>query len=226
MTLFGLEQRTSIINKEDNNHPKVIKNIPSYAPTYGITFSQNFSNRFGIDYGALVARQEEKYEMYTDPSYPKAKLNGARKVLYMQIPILLRADLLSKPKNVIFVAGGAQMDILLSEDGTIPTYHTHTIGVAGDTTYGYDYLEAAGAYKRFIFDLVGSMGWRKKIYKNFFLQLQLRANYSLSDVEDKSFSAFYAGYIYRNAYYIYSTKRLATHNLALGAGLGLCWKFR
>lgn len=219
-------QRTMMYNQEEREHKTIIRNLPTYAPSYGFTFAQNFNSWLGIDFGFFVSRQEQNFKIFAKASDPMPVLEGRKRLLYVKMPVFARVTLLSRPKNLFYFSGGPQLSVLMSEDGIIPIYMSDTARVATDTLSGFDISEAAGAYKRLNFEVGGMVGWQTKLYKNIFLLFVFRADYSLTDIENKSYSSLYYDKILKDIYHVYSSKRPATHNIAFGAGIGLCVKIR
>lgn len=226
LSVYSMMQRTMIYNAEEHEHKGIIRNLPSYAPSYGFTMAQNFNSWLGIEFGFFVSRHEQNFEIYGRPSDPAPALSGRKRLLYVKIPVFARVTLLSRPKNLFFITGGPQLGILMSEDGIIPLYLSSVNGVATDTLVSFDINEAAGAYKRLNFELGASLGWQTKLYKNFYMLFLFRADYTLTDVENKSYSTLFYNKTIKDVYYVYSNKRPATHNIAFGAGIGLCIKIR
>lgn len=220
-----MPQKTLIYNKDDYRYKGIVKNYPTYAYSYGVILAQNISSRIGIEYGFCGSRVEQEFKIYPyEGSVPY--IENRKSLLYVDIPLLLRAELLSKPKNIISFSAGPKISIMMSEDGIIPVYYSNPIGIPTDTVSSFDLAEAAGAYRKFVLGVAGSLGWNTRIYKNVFLLVQLRSEYTLTDIEDKSFDTLYKDDTYKDVFLLYNKNRPATHIFIMGLGVGLSLKLR
>ena len=226
LTLTIMPQRTFIYNKEESQHREVIQNIATYAPAYGLAFSQIFNSWAGIDYSIHLARQEQSIKIYPFLGAAEPTREVRKNILYLKIPVSFTANVRAGTNNSFYISMGPQVSFLLYEGGVVPFYVGPTTGVASDTLTSIDFIEASQAYKKLTFDGMGSLGWRMKIYKNIYFQCQLRADYSFTDIENKNYSALNGGQMIDKVYYVYSKKRPATHNIAIGLGIGVSAKIR
>jgi hypothetical protein len=227
LTPIGMFQHTMIYNKQEQQYKSIHKNSPSYAAAYGISIFHPFTSRLGIEYSLLGSKQVQHYKIYhysDGPLYGE----GSKRLIYIKIPILFRGDLLAKTNNKLFFTVGPQVSILLSEDGGVPIYQGRKTGVPGDTLSNYDPQESSGAYHSLTLDAVGSVGWELKLYRDVYFRTQLRADYSLTDIENKSYAIIYSytNVVAQNAYYLFSKDRPPTHNISLGLLFGLSFKIR
>jgi hypothetical protein len=227
LSFYVMPQRTMFLNRDESLHKGIVKNIPTYAYLYGVMLSQNFNSWIGLEYGFCGSRVEQDFEVYAYDGDPLPGISNKKSVLYLNIPLLLRTELIARPKNTLFVSVGPQVSILASEDGIIPIYYNHgKIGIPQDTVYAFDIAEASGAYRKLVLAAAGSLGWNTKIYKNIFLQLLIKADYTLTDIENKSFDTLYLDGTYKEVYLMYNKNRPATHIFTIGVGVGLGLKIR
>ncbi len=223
----GLMQRTMIYNKDDYDGRGHVENITTYAPSYGFVFCQEIKSKIGIAYGVYASMQEQNFKIYalknqdTEPN-----IDFRKRVLYAKLPVMLQGELISRPKNSVFISAGPQLGVMMSEDGIVPVYYGTEIGVPTDNASNIDIVEAAGAYKKFTFDVTGTIGWRTKVYKSIYFLVLCRADYTLTDVENKSFSSIVQGGLRQEVFHLYNKDRPATHNIGFGGGIGLSVKFR
>jgi hypothetical protein len=225
LTPIGMFQRTMIYNKQEQQYKGIHKNIPSYAAAYGISIFHSFTSRLGIEYSLMGSKQVQHYKIYHYSGGPLYG-EGSKRLIYIKIPVLFRGDLLAKTNNKLFFTLGPQVSILFSEDGGVPIYQGPKIGVPGDTLYNYDAQEGNGGYHLLTMDVVGSIGWERKIYRDVYFRTQLRVDYSLTDAENKSYSILLGNTVVHNAYYFFSKDRPPTHNICLGLLFGLSFKIR
>jgi hypothetical protein len=227
ITPVGMVQRTMIFNKQEQQYKGIHKNIASYGATYGISIFHSFTSRVGIEYSLLGSKQVQRYKIYHYAGGPLYG-EGSKRLVYIKIPVLFRGELIAKKNNKLFFTIGPQVSILLSEDGGVPIYQGYKIGVPSDTLSSYDPQESGGAYHSLTLDAVGSIGWELKLYRDVYFRTQFRVDYSLTDVENKSYSIMYSygNVVAQNAYYLFSKDRPPTHNISLGLLFGLSFKIR
>jgi hypothetical protein len=225
LTLSIVPQQTWMFNKEESQHNGVIRNLASYTTAYELVFSQNLNRWAGIQYGFCASRIEQKYEIYNFPNAVAPALKGKKGVLYLKVPVSFTTNYSVGPKSVLFLSGGPQLSVLISEEGVTPFYTGPIVGVASDTLVDFDFYESSGAYRKLTLDLCGSLGWRTKIYKSIYFQFQIKGEYSLTDSENKKYDSV-NNWFRSDVYYSYSKERPATHTIALGVGVGVSVKIR
>jgi hypothetical protein len=225
ITPVAIAQRTMIVNRQEQQYKGIHRNFPSYAAAYGISIFHFFTPRVGIDFSLLGSKQEQRYEIYHYAGGPRIGY-GSKRLVYIKIPVLFRGDLIAKKNHRLFFTLGPQLSLLLSEDGGVPIYEGKAIGIASDTLVSFDAQEGSGAYHALTLDGAGSIGWELKIYRDVHFRTQFRADYSLTDSENKSYTIIFGNTVRHDAYYSFSTKRPPTHNVSIGISFGLSFKIR
>jgi hypothetical protein len=227
ITPVGITQRTVIYNRQEQQYKYLHENLPSYAAAYGLSIRHTFTSKISIEYGLFGSKQEQHYKIHAYANGPiYGDGDGRKRLIYIKIPVLFRGNILAKTNTNLFFTVGPQLSMLLSEDGGIPIYVGRTPGIASDTLIAYSASEADGGYRTFTLDGVGSIGWEIKVYRDVYFQTQFRIDYSLTDVENKSYSTAVGKSSFPDAYYLFSRERPSTHNITAGLLFGLSFKIR
>ncbi len=224
VALSVFAQKTMMYNRQERTG--VVKNFPSYAPYYEIMISQKTESRWVVSYGLALNLQDQRFSIYSNDDRLNQMIKSKKRVLYMKVPVLVGYEVLSGPKSSLVCMAGPQLGVLLAEDGIIPLYYKVQNPGGGEPPNYFNIVEAAGAYRKFTFDVAGALVWRIKVYKNVYWQFQCRADYTLTDIENKSFDILTGDWFGENGFLLYNKDRPATHGIAIGVGAGISYKFR
>lgn len=218
---FYLPQITSISNSLSDKGDPIYKNKITFAGGGGVSLTYWFKNHLGVQTGLTYVSHNQKFVSsirITDDSIRTWK--GKKRLDYLKVPLLLTfTNLLpyKRDSRIAFtMAGGVQLGYLLKGDGAIVIFQHYQYD-----DY-YDLPESGSEYySKFVADLVISVGLDFILTKNLAINTAVRADWSITDVENKNATH------YNNVptYYYSDPNRRKGHNSSLGLLLGLTYSF-
>lgn len=219
---FYLPQKTSISNSLSDKGDPIYKNKVTFAGGGGISFTHFFKQKLGVQTGLMYVSHNQKFLSKIKEGPDSIKTwKGKKRLDYLKVPLLLTYQSIipiKRDSRVAFtMAGGLQFGYLLKGDGAIVIFK-HYEGV---NDY-YDLPESGNSYySKYIVDLVLSVGLDFMLNKSLTLNTALRADYSITDVENKD-ATHYNGI---PTYQYSDDNRKKAHNNSLGLLIGLTYTF-
>jgi len=219
---FALPQAVFLFNADEQDLPEDL-----YQQEWlggmggGLVLGANFNDYIGFRLNALYSQQGGAFSV---PAGNDEKYTFVRRQEYLQIPLMLgfNTNPINRKTVFTFYAGG-QVGFLTAayeyDDGPLFRPGTENI-VALPTT--------AETYQDVVFGLVSDLGVDVRLSYDLVLNLHLRANYSLGDLENKeaSFIVSQNGQLSNQDFWA-SRRGLradaATNALNLGAKIGLTY---
>lgn len=178
---FALPQFVGLYNLDDvDAAPEVYTFDPLWGMAGGVLVGYNFNDYFGITANAVYSQQGGAYMSSEGLDAPTRFVNRTQ---YFKIPIMLGVN--SNPenrKNMFHLAAGPQFGFLTG------AYSYHDNPALGNTLPANISQFPGGkeVYQPMDISIVGEIGMDVKLPPdNFLLNLLLRADYSLQDVENK-----------------------------------------
>lgn len=219
--VFYLPQITRISNSLSDKGDPIYRNKVTFAGGGGVSLTYWFKKNLGVQTGLMYVSHNQKFVSELRVREDSTRTwKGKKRLDYLKLPLLLTYTYLlpiKRDSRVAFtMAGGTQLGYLLKGDGAIVVFQHH------ENFDYYDLPESGSSYyNRFIADLVFSVGLDFILTKNLAINTAVRADWSITDVENKSATH------YNNipTYYSSDPNRRKGHNSSLGLLLGLTYSF-
>ena len=184
LSIYGMPQRTFMYDNSKGDNAKAIANSgffpdedrtiyrkPSYSIAYGFLLKYSLNKKMLFGFGLHYAPHQQKYRVAW------GNYNGDIVLKYLKLPVFVQYNYVSKKRFNLFVSGGPQLSMLISEKGNIPTYYK--------SWPLFDVSSPGDVYNAFTIDGMISTGSEILLYKNISLFTQIRFDYSFTQVEKK-----------------------------------------
>jgi hypothetical protein len=226
LTFYGMPQRTYMYNSMEKNHAdlspysynasvKDIRKYPTYTMGVGLLFKHRIKGEFLFCYGFQYSPMHQKWAVFD--TYRNAYVHGSVRLSYLKMPVLIQYNYLVRKKYQLSVSGGPQISMLLTEKGGLPAYGVNAVF--------FDLAETGGAYHEFTLDGVFATGGEMRLYKNTFVFLQVKVDYSFTNAEKKTVYEL-GNYGYNLFQYTNNKVRPRTHTISTSISLGLTFKIK
>lgn len=218
----ALPQTTWMLNQQDIDAPQDEFDFKTtYGMAFGPTFGYNFNDHFGFRLNALYSAQGQSY---TSINANDEVVTHSRRLDYIKTPLLLSVNTGTEFRKFVFsFAAGYQANFLFraryrNDDQS----YTPDQGLFDNVT---DYPTTYNRYSWLDHGPVVDFGLDIKLTYSVFANIHIRADYSLSDAEDKnsSYKLWSAGI--PEDVTIYPGDRGVTNNLNGGISIGLTYTF-
>jgi len=204
-------QNVWMLNTDDFDAGAELDYNISFGQSYGVVVGLNFSNKIGLRSGVLINQLGQTFR--ADAQYNAFEIQSI-KTSYLKIPFALKYNGdNSKSTTFLMTIGGAanfltKATIQEELSGETSDFEDRTSINPSDIFSGLDYTAST------------SFGMRINASENVYLTFLLKGDYSLFDIEQKSFESNGVNY-YSNLRIPGGEDRGVTRNLAIGFSLGL-----
>ena len=219
---IALPQNTWLINSTDWNSAQDLFNYkPSFGMAAGPVVGYNFTENFGARVNILYSLQGQRW---THINVDDEVVVNKTRLHYLKIPLMVGYNTNTQVAKVIFsVYVGYQMQFLMGAQ-----FHNDDQSYVPDQSL-YDnvlrYPKVNERFRRFDHGPVLNMGIDVKLTYNVMANIHFRADYGLSDVEDKNetITLIDKGIPYKESFY--PEDRGKTSNITGGILFGLTYTF-
>ena len=218
----ALPQTTWMLNQQDMEAPQDQFNYETtFGMAFGPTFGYNFNDNFGFRLNALYSAQGQRY---TSVNAREELVTHTRRINYLKTPLMVSANTGTEFRKFVFsFAAGYQAGFLIgaryyNDDQSF----TPDQGLADDVT---DYPTTFQRYSWIDHGPVVDFGLDIKLTYCVFANIHFRADYSISDAEDKNAAyKLWSNGVPEDVTF-YPSSRSATNNLTGGLSIGLTYTF-
>ncbi len=218
----ALPQTTWMLNQQDIEAPQ---DEFTFKTTYGMaagpTFGYNFNDYFGFRLNALYSAQGQRY---TSINANEDLVTHTRRLNYLKTPLFVSVNTGTEFRKFVFsFAAGYQANFLIgARYSNDDQSYTPDQGLFDNVT---DYPTTYNRYSWIDHGPVVDFGLDIKLTYSVFANIHLRADYSITDAEDKNASyKFWTNGIPEDVTF-YPTDRGMTNNLNAGVAFGLTYTF-
>lgn len=200
----AIYQSVWMFNQDDSDRGPSLDYDPTTAMAYGLNVGINFTDNIGIQSGFLISNQGQNYISFDgEPN----ETTSATRLRYTKIPVMFKFN--SDPESTLsFIAtAGIQFGFLNNVQYELngeEVDYIIPIVTEFDSKDAFNNMDLSGAF---------SIGFRVKLIDNVYAGLSFRADYSLSDIENKD--ATYSTTL--GDFNIYDDERPSTNSLTGGA---------
>ena len=230
-------QSTWILNQQDSDAGE---QYFSYVKTYGVASGVGggyaFNNHIGVFADLLYSSQGQAHSYEATVDGKTRTFTDEVRLRYLKLPVMFRLTTNTERKTAFVFQFGPQIDYLVSVKQFIGnTAYPHTNQLPIDPPGQPDFYNVPDRYytfKSLVFDGVVGLGAEVKLRYNLKMHLLFRADYSLTDIENKdaTFDVYQNGNIetvkfYESQYVYphYTGNRPPSNNLTGGLLIGFSY---
>lgn len=175
--IVALPQAAWIFNKSDKDEIPTLNRPITYGYGGGIDIGINFKQMFGMQTGVFYSSQGQEYTRNSTTGWNSRRVE----LNYVKVPLLFRVNTGPYSTTNFFLSVGPQVSLLVKakefQDGEEHDY----------TDFSMDPMTTEDLYKPFDIGMVLNIGTKARVNDRFFVTLGFRMDYSLLDIENKSY---------------------------------------
>ncbi len=234
-----IPQSTWILNSQDSDASEAdFSYVYTYGVAAGIGGGYAFTEHLGVMADLLYSSQGQAHSYDAIVGTETFRFTDEIRLRYLKIPVMFRLSTNTERKTAFTFQVGPQLSYLVSVKQYVGnTNYPHNNQLPRDPEGEPDFYNVPDRYNTYetlVFDVAGGIGVEVKLRYNLKMHLQFRADYSLSDTENKeaSYDVYQNGQVTNVKFYDspytyphYTGNRPKSSNLTGGLLLGFSYVF-